>query len=127
MFNIFKKKDKHAGLIAAVHKIMANDALIQHRLPMSEDALEHRFIKKYLSIEEAEKEHMVTDSRLGDAPVPFGFSNNQWRELLAEMIDGDELWTFSTSDESWDNSCGRAGVSLVRNGKEVNCIIGKMN
>jgi hypothetical protein len=59
--------------------------------------------------------------------VPFGFSNHEWRELLTEMQDGDELWTFTTSDESWDNHAGRAGISLVRNGKEVFCIIGKMN
>lgn len=94
---------------------------------MSLGALKHSFVKKYLSIEEAEKENMVTDTRLGDAPVPFGFNNHQWRELLAEMQEGDELWTFTTSKESWDNMAGRAGISLVRNGSEVTCIIGMMN
>jgi hypothetical protein len=132
MFSFFKKKDKHADLIAAVRGMMANDALIDHRpKPTStlsfQEVHRHRFIRKYASVQEAENENMVTDSRLGDVPVPFGFNNHQWRELLAEMQDGDELWTFTTSDESWDNGCGRAGISLVRNGKEVACIIGKMN
>jgi len=94
---------------------------------MSPDALEHKFLKKFTSVEEVANENMVTDPRLGDRPVPFGFCNDQWRELLAMMTDGDELWTFSTSEESWDNLAGQAGISLVRNGKEVACIIQKMN
>lgn len=132
MFNIFKKKEKNADLIAAARGMMANDAFIDHQ-PKTTSTLSfqeihrHRFIRKYVSVQEVENENMVTDSRLGDAPVPFGFNNHQWGELLAEMRDGDELWTFSTSDESWENGCGRAGISLVRNGKEVNCIICKMN
>jgi len=132
MFNFFRKKDKYSAIIAAARGIMANDSLIQPRPKTShtltlQEVHRHRFIRKYLSIQEAENENMVTDPRLGDLLVPFGFSNHEWRELLAEMQDGDELWTFTTSDESWDNGCGRAGVSLVRKGKEVSCIIGKMN
>ena len=133
MFNFFKKKDKHSALIAAVRKSMppaSNESLesLYQRLPsMSPDALKHRFIRKYISVEEAENENIVTDPRLGDSPVPFGFSNHEWLELLAEMQDGDELWTFTTSVESWDNMAGRAGISLVRNGKEVTCIIRRMN
>ena len=133
MFNFFKKKDKPSGLMEAVREMMANEAFIGHRQPKRTSTLSfqeihrHRFIRKYASVQEAEAEKMVTDSRLGDKPVPFGFNNHRWRELLAEMQDGDELWTFTTSDESWENGCGRAGISLVRNGKEVNCIVGKMN
>jgi hypothetical protein len=119
MFNYFKKRKQQNALIAAARKIMADESLIENRPAMSPDALKHRLVKKYVSVKEAEKENIVTNSRLGSSPVPFGFSNHQWRELLAEMQDGDELWTFSTSDESWDNMAGRAGISLVRNGKEV--------
>ena len=111
---------------------MANDALIEHRPKTTsnltiQEVHRHRFVRKYASVQQAEAENMVSNPRLGVEPVPFGFNNHQWQELLAEMQDGDELWTFRTSDESWDNGCGRAGISLVRNGKEVNCIIGKMN
>lgn len=127
MFGFFKKKDKHAPLIAAVRGIMANDALIENRRPMSPDALKHNFKRRFNSIEEVEAENMVSDERLGSKPVPFGFSHGLWRQLLSKMQPGDELWTFSTSEESWANMSGRAGISLVRNGKEVDCIIGKMN
>ena len=118
--------------MAAARGMMANEAFA--RTPTTNNSTlsfqeihRHRFIKKFLSVAEAEAENLVSNPRLGDKPVPFGFNNHQWRELLSEMKDGDELWTFRTSDESWDNGCGRAGISLVRNGKEVNCIICKMN
>lgn len=128
MFNFLKKKkDKHAAIIAAVRKMMANGSPDQSLRIMSPDALKHRLVKKYLSVEEAENEHMVTDPRLGDSPVPFGFNNIEWRELLAEMQVGDELWTFTTSEESWNNLAGRAGISLVRNGEEISCIVTMMN
>ena len=127
MFNFFKKKARQDALIAAVREAMARTPPGQDLRMMSPGALEHRFIKKYLSIEEAEKENMVTDPRFGGSPVPFGFSNNEWRDLLAEMRAGDELWTFSTSQESWDNRAGRGGVSLVRNGKEISYIVTMMN
>lgn len=72
----------------------AQDMTFPHK-----DPLAWALIKRYRSVEEAEAEHMVTDARLGDAPVPFGFSNGDWSQLLAIMQDGDELWTFSTSEE----------------------------
>jgi hypothetical protein len=53
--------------------------------------------------------------------------NSKWRELLSMMQDGDELRTFSTNNESWDNMAGRAGVSLVRNGETIYSIVTKMN
>jgi hypothetical protein len=137
MFNFVKKiKHRHRinSFVAAVRKTMPpalskeeKESLIQSLKAMSPDALKHKLLKKYCSIEEAENENMVTDSRLGDSPVPFGFNNNEWRELLTKMQDGDELWTFSTSDESWDNLAGRAGVSLVRDGKTVYSIVTEMN
>jgi hypothetical protein len=132
MFNFFKKKEKPSGLMAAAREMMANEAFA--RTPTTNNSTlsfqeihRHRFIRQYASVQEVEADNMVSNPRLGDKPVPFGFNNHQWQELLAEMQNGDELWTFCTSDESWDNGCGRAGISLVRNGKEVNCIIGKMN
>jgi hypothetical protein len=123
-------KQDQDGLIKAVRGIMNDKTLIEiskNRPPMSWDDLTHKLTRKYRSAEEVEQEHMVSNPALGNQPVPFGFNNNQWRELLASMESGDELWSFTTSDASWDNGCGRSGISLVRNGKEVSCIIEKMN
>lgn len=122
---LFKKEQKQRAMLP---KLESGDETEVHKTVLTlRDALKFNLKKKYNSVEEVEAEHMVTDSRLGDAPVPFGFSNNEWRELLAMMQDGDELWTFSTSNESWDNMAGRAGVSLVREGKIIDSIVTKMN
>jgi hypothetical protein len=127
MFNIFRKKNNYDELIAAARGIMANDSLIEHRKPMSWDDLSHTLIKKYDTIAEAEAEHLVSHPELGDKPVPFGFNNDQWRELLSTMQDGDDVWTFSTSETSWDNGCGRSGISIVRDGKEIYHMVTRMN
>lgn len=85
------------------------------------------WLKRKLTIEQAEAENMVTDERLGQAPVPFGYCNNMWRALLAKMRSGDELWEFSSSRESWQHLCGRRGIALVRGGEVVASVLTEMN
>ena len=99
----------------------------QEAMLMPVDALKWNLITKYGSVKEAEAANMVTDARLGDAPVPFGFYNDAWNQLLSTMQDGDELWTFATSEESWEHLAGRAGVSLVRDGEIVRFVVTEMN
>jgi hypothetical protein len=41
------------------------------------------------------------------------------RDLLNLMTRGDELWWFSSSDESWSHLSGRAGYVVLRNGQQV--------
>jgi hypothetical protein len=94
---------------------------------LDRDPFAWNLIKKYRSVQEAEAENMVTDPRLGDMPVPFGFTNDALRQLLGEMQDGDELWTFSSSDESWKHLAGHAGISLVRDGKVISSLVTQMN
>jgi hypothetical protein len=43
--------------------------------------------------------------------------------LLAEMRDDDELREFSSSSDSWEGLCGRAGIALVREGKIIASIL----
>lgn len=61
---------------------------------------------------------MVSDARLGPEPVPFGFCNDEWRDLVAKMQPGDELWEWEYSDVEEDFS-GREGFTIVRNGTTV--------
>jgi hypothetical protein len=85
------------------------------------------WLKRKLTVEQAEAENMIAIERLGPKPVPFGFCNRDWHNLLAQMQPGDELWEFSSSGESWQNLCGRAGVALVRGGEVVASMITSMN
>jgi len=84
-------------------------------------------VKKYDSIAAVEAEYMVSNPRLGDKPIPFGFNNREWLELLTKMQDGDELWSYSTSADSWNNLAGRAGVRLIRGDRVVADIMTIMN
>jgi hypothetical protein len=85
------------------------------------------WLKRKLTIEEAEAENLVADSRLGPTPIPFGFCYYEWESLIAEMQPGDELWEFSSSRESWKHLCGRSGIALVRGGEIVQMMITEMN
>ena len=89
--------------------------------------MKKEWLEKEITISEAEAENMVSDPRLGPSPVPFGFDNKEWRALLAKMQAADELWTFSSSDESWEHLCGRAGISLVRNGEIIDSVVTLVN
>jgi hypothetical protein len=85
------------------------------------------WLQKRLTVAEAEAAYMVRDARLGPDPVPFGFQNDKWRALLADMQGGDEIWEFTSPPESWRNLAGRAGIALVRHGEVVRSIVTTMN
>ena len=74
------------------------------------------WLKRKLSIEQAEAENMITDARLGPTPVPFGFCHNKWREMIAQMQPDDELWQYSFAAGPL---CGAGGFAIVRNGEIV--------
>jgi len=87
--------------------------------------IEHTFqlpdgsIFEETTVEEAEKKHLITDERFGNVPIPFGFSNSQWKELKGKMQSGDKLYYFSSSQKSWNHLCGRRGYALYRDDKEI--------
>jgi hypothetical protein len=83
------------------------------------------WLKRKLTVAEAEAEHMVTIEAEDKKPaeIPFGYCNQSWVELLAAMNEGDEIWSFSSSDNSWQHLAGREGVALLRNGQVVTAII----
>jgi hypothetical protein len=58
---------------------------------------------------------------------PFGGQNDRWEALKTRMQPGDELWTFASSDQSWRDLAGRAGIALVRDGEIIDQLITMMN
>jgi len=89
------------------------------------------WLQKPISVAEAEAAYPgIRDDRVKrfpDAAKPFGFMNAEWESLKAEMQPGDELWTFSSPPESWQDLAGRAGIALVRNGAPVKILLGALN
>ena len=43
------------------------------------------------------------------------------------MQPGDELWEFRSGRESWQHLAGRAGIALMRDGREVASLITMMS
>lgn len=80
-----------------------------------------------ITVEEAEVKHMVIHEEFGFKPVPFGFSNDSWNNMLSVMKLGDELWEYSSPNHFWENLAGREGIALVRNGEIVLDLLTRMN
>jgi len=69
-----------------------------------------------VSVEEAEATNMYNG-------VPFGYSNEKWKNLKSQMAPIDTLWSFSSPDESWLALAGRKGYAVVRFGVPIDCIV----
>jgi len=89
--------------------------------------MKKKWLKKKTTAERAEQDHLVKDESLGPIPVPFGFQHERWLRFKSQMKDGDELWEFSSPPITWKLLVGRAGLSIVRNGKIVDSIVTMMN
>jgi hypothetical protein len=74
------------------------------------------WLRRRLTIEQAEAEHMVTNAKLGPDPVPFGFSNKDWTDLISKMQLGDELWEYNIDYGFMD---AEGGIAVVRGGDVV--------
>jgi hypothetical protein len=85
------------------------------------------WLRRRLTIYEAEEKYLVYDKRLGSKGIPFGFSNEKWVSLKSKMVDGDQLWEFSSPPATWACLGGREGIALVRQGKIIDAIITRMN
>ena len=86
-----------------------------------------QWLQKRVTVAEAEATHMVHTDRLGPDPIPFVFLNQSWSALLVEMQEGDELWEFCSSEESWAHLAGQEGIALLHNGEVVACITTTVN
>lgn len=62
-----------------------------------------------------------------DFTDPFSIAEYDWPDLKKEMIVGDELWLYSSPDETWKMLSGRCGVCVVRDGKIVSGQLSVLN
>jgi hypothetical protein len=53
--------------------------------------------------------------------------NWMWEELKAKLLDGDEIWSFSSPEALWARLCGRAGYAVMRGGEIVGTVLTAMN
>jgi len=76
-----------------------------------------------ITVAEAEPAHTAQNEPPSSSPVPNDRWNDRWRAILAQMHEGDELWTFCTPPETWEHMAGLGGFALVRHGKMVTKIV----
>jgi hypothetical protein len=72
------------------------------------------------SVKEWQDEFMVDN-------IPFGGCNREWLALKAKMQPTDEIWFWSTDEESWQRMMGWEGIALVRAGEVVDSFFTAMN
>jgi hypothetical protein len=109
-----------AALLAAENPVNAKSELIA-RKTIAELEAENTLRPDQLS------ESDRTGPRAAIMSKPFAFLNDKWESLKARMQPGDELWTFSSSPQSWRDLAGRAGIALVRNGQIIERLVTMMN
>ena len=71
------------------------------------------------TVAKADPAFTVQNERPNSPSVP----NDRWRAFLAQLQEGDELWTFCTPPETWEHMAGLGGIALVRQGKMVGKIV----
>lgn len=98
--------------------MQAKEIVIQEAKNVEKD-----WLNRQITLEEVEESNMVKNKRLGTEPIPFGFQNEMWRALRDQMIEGDELWEFSSSLKSWQSLAGCGGIALVRNDEIIAAIV----
>lgn len=69
------------------------------------------------TIQQIESDEVIEDPLDAVPALPFGHLNKCWKILLAQMMDGDEFWSFRSKwDGNWGRTEIRLGYVLVREG-----------
>ena len=127
---MIRKRFYQVGTVAALLLMLTALTSLFAQAPCGDtDDLLISWLTNPITVEEAEAAYMVSADALGPDPVPFGYNNANWKALLAQMQEGDELWEFMSPPETWDKKhmAGRKGIALIRNCTVVDYIITLMN
>ncbi len=73
-------------------------------------------LRERLTVGEIETREMISDPLSAVPDLPFGHLNVVWRRFLNDHVESDELWSFSTLQESREL---RTGYAKVRSGKPI--------
>lgn len=73
-------------------------------------------LQEMTTAEDAEREHMVKLEQLGPDPIPFGFQHARWVLFKKKIKQGDQLWKFGSTSDSWKHLTGNEGFCILRRG-----------
>jgi hypothetical protein len=78
------------------------------------------YLRRRATVAEWEAEHLIEG-------VAFGHCNREWEALKAKMGPGDEMWFWSSDEESWKQMMGWEGMALVRRGEVIDFFLTALN
>lgn len=91
--------------------------------------MEKEWLQEKLTVEDIEKTSLESLAKarpdwIGtDKYKPFGMGSDRWEAMKSMAQPTDEFWSFRSEYLSWATLCGRAGYSLVRDGKIIHSIV----
>jgi hypothetical protein len=89
------------------------------------------WLKRRLSLAEFEAFGEQADPLSEGAPAVLRFGGDQAMRkraaLKVRMLEGDEIWSFTSPPDTWRNLFGRAGIVLIRDDRVVAHIVTLMN
>lgn len=86
------------------------------------------WLKDKLSMEEYKERQEKIFGSLNSRPIiQKAFVEKFWKPFIENLQEGDEIWTFRSPDEDWDNLCGRAGDAILRDGEIVYVQVTELN
>ncbi len=81
-------------------------------------AVERGHLVERHGIEELEARERVVDPMGAVPDVPFGHLNVAWERLKQDLVEGDEVWSFSAPCETWRGTKGvESGYVILHNGE----------
>lgn len=89
------------------------------------------WLKRQMNLAEFEALGTGFDPFSSGAPAALtlggGRVARELEDLKVLMLPGDELWSFASPPQTWQQLAGRAGIALIRNGMAVGHVVTKMN
>jgi len=82
--------------------------------------MDKKWLNKKLGVKQA-------GNVFNNRPVTNIMGNSKLISLITSMQEGDELWSFSSDQASWENRAGRSGSAVVRDGEIVHSVFDMMS
>lgn len=90
----------------------------------------HSWLIRRTTITEIESECMEVDGSLDEQPSEFITAQDVLRKMRAfvsQIKNGDQLWKYRSSEDTWQSLCGEQGFAIIRNGQTVDVFITMVN
>ena len=121
IFDYFSFADKPPG--GLTRSQFFNIMLTSCTVNLNPKTMDNSWLQKKVTTKIARSKFRDNNEILKTDSALFDFENYDWEHLKSDMKVGDELWTYSSPEKTWENLCGRGGVCIVRDGKIIKSVL----